>query len=181
MRAAALRGWWAVAGRPAARPMLAGLAVTLVGATVGLYPADALLVGAVTAVVVALSLTATVGEEYLWPEDRYEAVDGTRREIATLTWAFVGREGKVSEAAVRQLRAVARRRFARHGLALDETLQGDPTHAARAQELVGERAWRVLSAPGGWMPTQNEVAHCVRALEQIHPDPARTADGRQPQ
>ncbi|MBX9245328.1 hypothetical protein ICW40_10985, partial [Actinotalea ferrariae] len=37
----------------------------------------------------------------------------------------------------------------------------------RAREALGERAWRTLTAAGGYLPSLSDVAHCVDVIERL--------------
>lgn len=162
------------------RPFLAAAAVALVGRVFGLSLGDTLLVGLVTLVVGIAWVGLPGGEEDPWPPDRQDDAAGTRSELSALTWTFIGRDGRVSEAAVRRLRALALRRLARDGLTVPAGLgprpAGAPRDAARdeARAVLGERAWATLTAPGGHMPSLAEVAHCVGVIERLGAPPAST-------
>ncbi len=155
--------------------------VTVAAAVVGLLWGDALLVGLVAAVVVAVSIAAGAAEPDPWPRERRVDLAGTRRDVTALTWSFIGREGRVSEFAVRRLRADATRRLALRGIVVPgglgatsrtSPLVGDDVRRA-AREALGERAWLILTTPGGTMPSLSDVAHCVEVVERLEP-PAPT-------
>ena len=163
------------------RPVVAAVVVGGGGALIGLRPGDAFLVGLLALVVGIVSVAVDAGEDHLWPEPEPGELDGTRREISALTWSFVGREGRVAEPAVRRLRAVAARRLSRRGVVLPRGLlqravgEGPSVpladeSQARARELLGERAWTILTAPGGWLPSLADIAHCVGVIERLGPD-----------
>src|SRR5690606_38006179 len=117
----------------------------------------------VTLVVAVVGVSLDAGDEHPWPEVQVEETDGTRRDVAALTWTFLGRDGRVTEAAVRRLREVTGRRLARHGVRLVSVVDRagaawshDPEQDARARALLGDRAWATLSATGGVMPSMND-------------------------
>ncbi|KGM08290.1 hypothetical protein N869_13360, partial [Cellulomonas bogoriensis 69B4 = DSM 16987] len=114
--------WWRDKGLR--RAPLAGAVVTVVAFVLGMYPVDALATGLLVTVGVMVGGSLGAGSEYVWPEARFETTDGTRNEMAAITWTLIGRDGRVSEAAVRRLRGVTRHRLARHGVRLDEALNG---------------------------------------------------------
>lgn len=159
----------------ALRPWLVASAVGLLADVVGLRTADAVLVGLV-ALVVALAVEAlSPGREFVWPEPERAPEDGTRRDVSALSWSFVGRDGRVSEAAVRHLQDVTTRRLARHAVVLPGGLR-DPGRAApddvhRARTLLGDRAWRTLAGPTGTLPSVRDITHCVEVLERLDPTP----------
>lgn len=156
------------------RPFAVATGLGVVSAVLGVAPGDAVLVGLVCLVLGLVWVTLAHGETHPWPEARLEEKDGTRLDVASLTWAFLGRDGRVSEAAVRRLREVAARRLLDHGAHVTgalgrtgSTWQGDGDDVQRARELLGERAWRSLTAPGGMMPTVADVAHCLDVVEAL--------------
>lgn len=168
---------------PVLRPFAVGAGVAVVLLLIGLEPVGALALAGVAVVVVSVWRVLDTGARAPWPQPRTEESDGVRRDVASLSWTFVGREGRVSEAAVRQLRGVADRRLARvdaavpGGVAAAVRGTAPPETTARARELLGDRAWRVLTSRGGDMPRLREVVHCIDRLEALVPD--RTTDERQ--
>jgi hypothetical protein len=193
--------WWHRGTRALARlalPIGVGLAVLTACLVVSLSPRDAA-AAAVTAFGVTLSLRMLdKGQEHAWPAATDRDTDGSRRDVSHLTWSLVGRDGAVSEAAVRRLRQDAVRRLARVGVVLPAGLprSGDhpggttgttatgagavapqdasglaapPGAVDRARALLGEPAWRVLTGPGGWLPDLDDVERCVDALERLVP------------
>lgn len=160
------------------RPFVVAAGVTVAGAVLGLQPGDAVLVGLVTLVLGVVGVSLDIGSEHAWPQARTEEQDGVRREISMLTWTFVGRDGRVSEVAVRRLRTDASRRLARRGVVVPGGLGVatrtspvvDEAVRAKVRELLGDRAWRTLTAAGGLMPTLADVSHCVDVIERLGPD-----------
>lgn len=167
-----------MSGRRSWRPVLAALIVGVSAGVLGLRWGDALLVGLVTAVLVAVGLVSGSRDPDPWPQARPEETSGTRREVAALTWSFIGRDGRVSEAAVRRLRSDATRRLAQRGLVVPggitsstATSPGVPDEVReRARAELGDRAWRILTAPGGWMPSLADIGHCVDVVERLGTD-----------
>lgn len=160
------------------RPFVVAPGVGLLALLVGLRPGDALLVALVTLVIGVVAVVLGSGQTHEFPPVDLRVSDGTRLEVATLTWSFIGRDGRVSEASVRRLRAVAARRLATVGVLLpperafrSDHLTDDEQHR-RARELLGERSWRALTTRGGWMPSLRDVAHCVDTLERLRPTEA---------
>lgn len=168
---------------PALRPVLVGAVVGGICLLVGMDLVSALSIGAVGAVVVLGWWMTTGRKRHPWPEARLEQTDGTRREISALTSAFFGRDRRVSEAAVRRLRAIAERRLARHGAPIPggfaAVARGEvaPDDVAAARALLDERSWRTLAGRGGWMPSLADLTHSIARLEQLGPD--RSIDERQ--
>lgn len=164
------------------RPVLVFAGLTLGSAVVGLRWGDAALVGLVAAVVTAVASMVGAGETDPWPRYRPPDQAGTRRDVMALTWSFIGREGRVSEFAVRRVRLDATRRLAARGVVvpggLGATTRTSPDVGddvrARARALLGDRAWFILTTPGGTMPSLADIAHCVEVVERLEP-PAPTA------
>lgn len=162
-------------------PPLVAVGVALLCGLLGLRGGDPLLVGLLTFVVVVVWMALAAGDEDPWPPDRRDDRAGTRSELSVLTWAFIGRDGRVTEAAVRRLRELAAHRLARAGMPVaaglgprragatepsSDAAQADEARE-RAREVLGERAWRTLTAPGGYLPSLADVAHCVDVIERL--------------
>ena len=129
----------------------------------------------IVAAIVAFGLVVPLldaGADAEWPPAPARPRDGRRLDVAVLTWSLAGRDGRVSETAVRRVREIAVRRLARAGLPLSAGLTG-PTgergelERAAAAEALGTRAWAALTAPSGSLPTVADVAACVRALDRV--------------
>jgi hypothetical protein len=164
------------------RPYLIALGIGLASGVLGLRWGDALLVGLVAGVVGVGVLAAGAGRSYGWPAERQVEASGARREISALTWTFIGLDGRVTEAAVRRLRADATRRLAQRGIVIPGGLGAttatspdiDEEVRARARDALGERAWAILVRPGGTMPSLVDVAHCVDVVERLAADQPET-------
>jgi hypothetical protein len=169
------------------RPALVFVGLTLGAAVVGLRWGDAALVGLVAAVVTAIAAMVGAGETDPWPRYRPPDQSGTRRDVMALTWSFIGREGRVSEFAVRRVRLDATRRLAARGVVvpggLGATTRTSPHVSdevrAQARALLGDRAWFILTTPGGTMPSLVDIAHCVEVVERLEP-PAPSAPAAPP-
>lgn len=170
------------------RPALAFAGVTFGAAVVGLRWADAALVGLVAAVATVLVLAVGARESDAWPRYRPPDQSGTRRDVMALTWSFIGREGRVSEFAVRRVRLDATRRLAKHGVVvpggLGATTRTSPEVSddvrRQARALLGDRAWFILTTPGGTMPSLADIAHCVEVVERLEPPAPTTPSVPQP-
>src|SRR5690606_952440 len=153
------------------RPFIVAPGVGLLVLLVGFGPGDALLVALVVLVIGVVAVVLGAGHTHEFPPAELRVSDGTRLEVATLTWSLVGRDGRVAEASVRRLRAVAARRLANVGVLLppDHAFRPDHVtddeHYRRAREILGERAWQTLTTRGGWLPSLRDVAACVDVLE----------------
>ena len=168
-----------MSGRRSWRPVVTALIVGVSAGVLGLRWGDALLVGLVTAVLVAVGLVSGSRDPDALAEgppggDR----SGTRREVAALTWSFIGRDGRVSEAAVRRLRSDATRRLAQRGLVVPGGITSSTATSPdvpdevreRARAALGDRAWKILTARGGWMPSLADIGHCVDVVERLGTD-----------
>lgn len=134
-----------------------------------LAPRDAVLVGLLAFAVAVLARVLDRGAQHPWPDEPMLLRRGARHDVTAISWSLAGREGRVSETAVRRLRDDARRRLALHGvhvpdLAAVEDLPPATRDAARA--LLGP-AWDVLTARGRLLPTLRQVERCVAALESL--------------
>lgn len=161
-----------------AMPLGVGTAVLIGCLVLEMVPRDAA-AAALTAFGVALALrTLDKGEDHPWPDAADRDTDGSRRDVSRLSWSLFGRDGAVSEAAVRRLRQDALRRLARVGVVLPAGFPaapgsgrpGNPPGAEdRARALLGEPVWQVLTAPGGRLPDLADVERCVDAIERLVP------------
>ncbi|MDT0164139.1 hypothetical protein Q9R32_01045 [Actinotalea sp. AC32] len=155
------------------RPLLAGVAVAVVADVLLLRTPDAVVAGVAAALAVVLAASLGAGDEYLWPETGPDDAHGSRRDVTLLSWTLVGRDGRVTESAVRRVRANAERRLARRGARLAAGLGAVGTGAndaeaeARARALLGDRAWTALTGRGGWLPSLGDVQHCVDVVERL--------------
>ena len=156
------------------RPVLVALCSGVGSYFVGLEVRDALLLGLALGVLTAAFVIAEIGQDDDWTDARDEVQDGTRANISAMTWSFIGRDGRVSEAAVRHLRVAAARRLARHGVVLPGGLRTgtfgvalEPQTQERARALLGDRAWRVLRSTSGGLPSLADVAHCIEVIEGL--------------
>lgn len=157
--------------------LLTGLVIGVVAVLAArLELLDAAVAAVTAAVLVLVGRSLETGEDYRWPAVPQEEAAGGRSAVAVLMWSFAGRDGRVSEAALRRLRRQAGRRLAGEGIVLDDG-EGhlalapggrDPGAEARARELLGDRAWRVLTGQGD-LPPVSEVAHCIDVVERLAP------------
>lgn len=159
------------------RPVLVFAGFTFLAAVVGLRWADAALVGLVAAVVAVVASVVGASDTDTWPRYRPPEQSGTRRDVMALTWSFIGREGRVSEFAVRRVRLDATRRLAKRGVVIPGGL-GATTRTSpevsddvrqQARALLGDHAWFILTTPGGTMPSLADIAHCVEVVERLEP------------
>lgn len=157
---------WAGRAVPTLRVAATGIGVGGFAKLIGFDLDHALFLG-LGALVVALVVAVLRfgGAPVAWLPDPPAARDGSRLEVASLSWALLGRDGRVSEQAVRRLRTVAEGRLGRHGLSMLRVSDHEQIHA-----LLGDTAWAVLTTRSA-MPSRREFAKCVRALELADPHP----------
>lgn len=105
-----------------------------------------------------------------WPDRRPRRPDGTRSEVARLSWRLTDRNGAVTPLAVRRLLSLAEHRLARHGVDLH-----DPGDAAAAERLLGSRAYRVVVGHPTGPIRYPAFVRCVAAIEQLDDLPASAA------
>ena len=147
-----------------ARVFLSAAAVAAFAKITGLDLEHAIFIGVAVAVIaVAVLAMRGGGASTAWLPDDHRERDGSRLEVAALSWALLGRGGRVTEGALRRLRSVAEHRLARHGLSL-----AAPWDAEAIRALLGDTAWAVLNTRAH-MPSRREFEQCVRALEQADP------------
>lgn len=85
---------------------------------------------------------------------------GTRSDLMQLSWALHGRDGRISDTAVKRLRGFARGRLARAGLDLD-----DPDDIAGIVAVVGTEAHTTLTDRR--RPTLAAVERCLDRLDGV--------------
>lgn len=165
------RAVWAA--RPFVVPAVVGAGVG--GVSLLLVPTvtDGVLVGLAVFALALLARTWDRGESHAWLDAPALTRDGVRRNVTSLTWYLAGRDGRVSEAAVRRLRQDAHRRLARRGVHLPLGLAHadhlPPAVRDEARALLGP-AWDVLTERGAEMPTVRQVEQCVTVLERLLPE-----------
>lgn len=136
---------------------LAGAVFCLAG---GLTLASSALVGLLAAAVVLLVTRLDSGADPGWDRRTYVRRHGARGEVQDLAWTMVGRDGRIGERVLRQLREVARSRLARHGLALDD---------ADVEQVLGTRAHRTLTTTRSPLPSVADVRHTLDVLDRLGP------------
>lgn len=163
------------------RPVITALVLVVLGLAVGMQVGDALLLGVAAGVVAVVVVSAHHGGYREFPPAAPDRAHGARAQVSTLTWAFLGRDGRVAEPAVRHLRRVAVRRLRRCGLPLVALHREAPAdavdaaHQAQARRVLGDRAWAALTGAGGWLPRLGDVGHVVDVLEALTPEAVRAA------
>lgn len=131
---------------------------------IGVPWAFSLLIAGLGAAAVGIAALPPMTAESEWPRIPPPPVDGGRREVMSLSWMLTSRHHGVDPAAMRRLRAIARRRLAVHGIDLDSR---DPAQQRRAAELLGDPAHRILAHAGERDTTHSELDMCVATLESL--------------
>lgn len=124
----------------------------------------ALLLAGLGAAAVGITALPRMTAEPEWPRIAPPQVEGGRREVMSLSWMLTSRHHGVDPAAMRRLRAIARRRLAVRGIDLDSR---DPAQQRRAAELLGDPAHRILAHAGERDTTHSELDMCVATLESL--------------
>jgi hypothetical protein len=93
-----------------------------------------------------------------WDRRLYDRRHGARGDVQDLAWAMVGRDGRIGERVLRQLREVAGSRLARHGRSLDD---------ADIEEVLGARALRTLTRTRSPLPSVADVRHTLDVLDRL--------------
>ncbi len=104
-----------------------------------------------------------LGAELSWPSLPEEERGGQRHELSQISWSLTGRDGRVAEYGLRQLRGVAAGRLRVAGV--------DPDDDAAVRAALGEPAWRTLRATASAPPTVRALDACLTALENLEGAP----------
>lgn len=151
--------------------MLSGLrgkaiALTLLGALCGTVAwfvgMDALHAVALGFVVLAVGVSWAALPEYStepWAREEHRHDDGSRTDVARLSWSLQARRGRVRMDALRRIRSLASARLISRGLDLD-----DAQDRAALEALIGPRAYRTLRANPEHAPTPADVSRALDAL-----------------
>ncbi|KQR17562.1 hypothetical protein ASF78_09870 [Cellulomonas sp. Leaf334] len=126
----------------------------------GLTVVSSVLVGLVVAAAVLLVTRMDGAADPGWDRRHYVRRHGARGEVQDLVWTMVGRDGRIGERVLRQLREVGRSRLARHGLTLD-----DP----EVEQVLGSRALRTLTTTRSPLPSVADVRHTLDVLDRLGP------------
>lgn len=126
-------------------------------------PAHVALAAVAAAVLSTLVGRRELGAELAWPALAEEERGGQRHELAQISWSLTGREGRVAEYGLHQLRTVAAGRLRLAGV--------DPDDDAAVRAALGERAWRTLHATASAPPTLRALDACLTSLETLEGAP----------
>ncbi|GEK21973.1 hypothetical protein [Cellulomonas xylanilytica] len=149
------------------RPPAAFLAAAVACLAGGLTAVSSGLVGLLVAAVVLLLTRLDAAPDPAWDRRHYVGRHGARGEVQDLAWTMVGRDGRIGERVLRQLRDVARSRLARHGRSLDD---------ADIEQVIGSRAHRTLTRTRSPLPTVADVRHTLDVLDRLGPRRTPTDD-----
>ncbi|MGH9090003.1 MAG: hypothetical protein ACRDZR_01270 [Acidimicrobiales bacterium] len=159
---------------PARRVTICVLIVALLVAAICWYfGADvwhSILLGSVITTVGVIGLVgATIDvADVSWRGGRRTNRNGSRSDVAELSWSLRGSHGRVGNSAMWRVQQLARRRLALHQLDLH-----DPADSRRIKQLIGRSAYTVLGRGDRRPPRLRSLLGCLDALEAL--DPTRTA------
>jgi hypothetical protein len=95
---------------------------------------------------------------------------GARRDVDQLSWSMRGSYGRVDSAAVWRVQKLARHRLALHGLDLL-----NPADQPRVQQLIGRRAYLVVTRGERRPASLRALLQCLDALDALNAlDPNQT-------
>lgn len=114
---------------------------------------------AATAVVGVVGGRRELGHDLSWPALPGQDRGGHRHEVSQLSWSLTGRDGRVSDHALRRLREVAATRLRLASI--------DPDDDAAVRAVLGVPAWRVLRSPASAAPTVRALDACLTALDRL--------------
>jgi len=149
------------------RPPLGFVIAAVVCTAGGLTVASSGLVGLLVAAVVLVLTRLDGAPDPGWERPHYDRRHGARGEVQDLAWAMVGRDGRVGERVLRQLRDVAGSRLARHGRSMDD---------ADIEQVLGARAHRTLTRTRSPLPSVADLRHTLDVLDRLGPRRTPTDD-----
>ena len=149
------------------RPPLAFLIGAVACLAGGLTVVSSGLVGLLLAAAVLVLTRLDGAPDPGWERRHYDRRHGARGEVQDLAWAMVGRDGRVGERALRQLRDVARSRLARHGRSIDD---------ADIEQVLGARAHSTLTRTRSPLPSVADLRHTLDVLDRLGPRRTPTDD-----
>lgn len=170
--------WQGNSARLAWLPWAFALACFGVGLLIGLDVLHCLLLSAACLAVGALPPAGSAGIRSPWPALPYGRRDGARRDVSTLTWTLMNREGQFSSKGTLRVRAVLLEALRLRGIDPATT-----SGAARTAQLLGEDVAQWLAPPDQAQPHQappdqsppdpDRLAEALTALGLTAPDPTK--------
>lgn len=160
-------------GGGAGRPRVAGLvgrlivvaAIAAICWVIGLDLANGLAVGLFVVTIYSLRVLAG-GEPEEWPAPPDEAHnEGTRREVARLSWGLQGQDDRVDRWSAQRLHALAAHRTADHGLDLDSRDDADG-----CRRLLGSATYDALSLDPNRLPRYAQFVAALDVIERLTPE-----------
>jgi len=149
------------------RPVVGLLVGVLVAWAAGLSLRTSVLIGLFVAAGVLLFTRLDGTPDPGWDRERSARRHGARGEVQDLAWAMVGRDGRVGERVLRQLRDVAHSRLARHGRSIDD---------ADIEQVLGARAHSTLTRTRSPLPSVADLRHTLDVLDRLGPRRTPTDD-----
>lgn len=141
-------------------PGLIALALLGLGLLIGLDLVHCLLLSAACLAIGALPPAGAAGIRSPWPPLPYGRRDGARRDVSTLTWTLMSREGGLSSKGRQRVHAVLHEALRLQGIDPDTT-----AGARRAESLLGREVAAWLADPGSRPLDPVQLSTALSALE----------------
>ncbi|GAB2514783.1 hypothetical protein [Paramicrobacterium agarici] len=94
-----------------------------------------------------------------WEPTEPTSVTGARHDIVRLAWSLRATDGRVGDAALKRVRAIAAHRLQAHGLDLS-----DPADAPAIIALIGDHAYGVVAPSSLRRPDRSEIDPALSRL-----------------
>lgn len=146
------RRWGALAG---------AVAATVLALLVGTDLAHALLIGSALAAAALVTRALPLGSRASWPVLPYGRRDGARRDVSSLTWTMIDRNGVISSTGEARLRTVLTSALELRGVDL-----AAPSGRAQAATVVGDQVARWLTDTDAPTPDPRTVRRVLTGMLQ---------------
>ncbi|HLR27684.1 MAG TPA: hypothetical protein VK086_03245 [Ruania sp.] len=150
-------------------PGIIALVLLGLGLLIGLDLAHSLLLGAACLAVGVLPSLGAGGIRSRWPALPYGRRDGARRDVSTLTWTLMSREGRLSSKGRQRVHAVVQDALRQRGIDA-----GTAAGTARAESLLGREVTGWLADPDSRPLDPAQLSSALAALESTSPAPPST-------
>jgi len=147
-------------------PGIIALVLLGLGLLIGLDLAHSLLLGVACLAVGVLPSLGAAGIRSPWPSLPYGRRDGARRDVSTLTWTLMSREGRLSSKGRQRVLTVVQDALRQRGI---DT--GTVAGAARAESLLGREVTGWLADPDSRPLDPARLSAALAALESTSPAP----------